>query len=47
MSPASKSKKFRRMDFQFTDADVERFLALQDNCYADLKIARRGNDFGT
>lgn len=28
MSPASKSNKFRRIDFKFTEADVERFLAL-------------------
>lgn len=47
MSPTSKSKKFRRMDFQFTEADVERFLALQDNCYAELKLMRKGHDFGT
>lgn len=48
MSPASKSKKFRRMDsIQFTEADVERFLALQDNCYAEIKKYRNRHDFGT
>lgn len=24
---------------------MERFLALQDNCYAELKLARVGKDF--
>jgi hypothetical protein len=47
MSPTSKSKKFRRMDFKFTQEDVDRFLALSDNCYADLKVRKQGMDFGT